>query len=126
MGAHKFAAFHWRYDLEDWADERKSDKVKSKLLSIRKNPKVLADFIQEAIEPKNISRMVMFSPPNDSDFLEELRSHMKNTKIFTEKEIVKLFKNDFDEIDADSEISLLEQEICLLSDFFLYSEPSSW
>ena len=126
LKAHKLAAFHWRYDLQDWNDDRKDENFKMKLLAIRKNPKVLVDFIQGALEDRNISRMLMFSPPSDNAFLEELRGRMKNTKIYTEKEIMELFKGDLDKIDADSEISLLEQEICLLSDFFLYSHPSSW
>jgi len=68
----------------------------------------------------------MFSPPNDHDFLKELQKLMKNTKIYIGQEIVKLFKSNLDKIDMDSEVSLLEQEICLLSDFFLYSEHSTW
>jgi hypothetical protein len=123
---HKFAAFHWRYDLEDWTDGRKDQTLKSKLLFIRKNPKVLVDFIQEALERRNISNMVIFSPPNDSGFCEEIRGLMKNINVYTGREIVELFRSDFDKIDTDSEVSLLEQEICLLSDFFFYSEPSTW
>ena len=40
--------------------------------------------------------------------------------------MLQIFRNDLDEIDVDSEISLVEQEICFLSDFFLYSSLSSW
>jgi hypothetical protein len=123
---HKFAAFHWRYDLEDWADERKDQTMKSKLLFIRKHPKVLVDFIQKALEEREISNMVIFSPPNDVEFCERIRGLMKNINVYTEKEIVELFRSDFDKIDTDSEISLLEQEICLLSDSFFFSEYSTW
>jgi hypothetical protein len=126
LKAHKFAALHWRYDLEDWADGRWDTSLKMKLLMIRRNPRVLVNFIQDQLKHRNISRMVMFSPPSDSAFLDELRSQMENIKIYTEKEIIEFFKSDLDKIDADSEVSLLEQEICLLSDFFLYSVYSTW
>ena len=46
--------------------------------------------------------------------------------IFTEKEIYPVIQADLDKVDGDSEISLIEQEICFLVDFFLYSDPSTW
>ena len=103
LEAHKLAAFHWRYDLEDWADERKNPKMKDKLQAIRNNPKVLVDFIENALEDRNITRIVMFSPPNDFAFLEDLRRRLTRTEIYTEKEIVELVKSELDEIDIDSE-----------------------
>jgi len=52
--AQGFAAFHWRYDLEDWADGRWDEKLKKKLVGIRKNPKVLVNFIQQTLEQRKI------------------------------------------------------------------------
>lgn len=51
---------------------------------------------------------------------------MKSLQIFTQHDLLSSYSQLFDKVDFDSEISLVEQEICFLSDFFMFSTYSSW
>ena len=62
---HKIAALHWRYDLHDWAAHKDDLEIMKKILAIRERPEYFAEFIEQELEKRNITRLVIFSPPRN-------------------------------------------------------------
>ena len=70
------------------------------------------------------------SPPSDYDFLKNLTSHIveyyPEAEIIQEQEISDFAKSRLDNAYFDTQLSLLSQELAFISDFFFYSNPSTW
>ena len=96
-----------------------------------KDPKSFASSLESKLQSLEISIIYFASPPAEIPFLTELGSHFKNMTFITGSALEFFFKKKFgfcSNIMADfvENISLLDQEICFISDFFIESCFSSW
>ncbi|CAG5077146.1 Oidioi.mRNA.OKI2018_I69.PAR.g8639.t1.cds [Oikopleura dioica] len=70
------------------------------------------------------------SPPSDYNFLKNLTSHIveyyPEAEIIEEQEISDFAKSRLTDAYFDTQLSLLSQELAFTSDFFFYSNPSTW
>lgn len=73
-----------------------------------------------------MNTLLIFSPPSDREFVNDLKNSLSPLKVITDAEIEESMKeNSFEEL-LPFEFSLLSQELSYLSDLFIYSEISSW
>ena len=73
-----------------------------------------------------MNTLLIFSPPSDQEFVNDLKNSLSPLKVITDAEIEEsLRENSFEEL-LPFEFSLLSQEMSYLSDLFIYSELSSW
>ena len=63
---------------------------------------------------------------SDSLFTDSIRSQLKQIDVIKENDYLRLAQETLDETDIDTELSLLAQQLCFLSDFFLFSKSSTW
>ncbi|CAG5078612.1 Oidioi.mRNA.OKI2018_I69.PAR.g9034.t1.cds [Oikopleura dioica] len=133
LGGKKFAAMHWRYDKKDWMKMKikNGERIHSLIDRAHNDPKSFASSLESKLQSLQISIIYFASPPAEIPFLTELGSHFKSVTFFTGSELELFFKKKFgfcSNIMADfvENISLLDQEICFISDFFIESCFSSW
>jgi hypothetical protein len=153
LGIQRYAALHWRYDLEDFVKRRKSYKDTINMVKeIRENPysfcrslkviqtkineinellseissEIPLPYFQKILDEQKISVLFIFSPPSDQEFAWILRESLYPLKVITDDEILKFMRiRGFEEL-LPFEYSLLCQELTFLSNSFFYSIMSSW
>jgi len=133
LAGRKFAAMHWRYDAKDWMKMKinNSERIHSLIERAEIDPKTFASSLESQLLKENISVVYFASPPAEIEFLNNLGSHFQKIEFFTGSSLEDFFKRKFNfcpDILRDSveNISLFEQEICFISDFFIESCFSSW
>jgi len=133
LGGRKFAAMHWRYDAEDWMKMKidNSERIHSVIERAELYPKTFASSLESQLLKENISVVYFASPPEEIQFLNVLGSYFEKVEFFTGSSLEDYFKRKFTFCpdilrDLVENISLLEQEICFISDFFIESCFSSW
>ncbi|CBY34809.1 unnamed protein product [Oikopleura dioica] len=124
---------HWRYDAEDWMKMKieNSERIHSVIERAELYPKTFASSLESQLLKENISVVYFASPPEEIKFLNVLGSYFEQVEFFTGSSLEDFFKNKFTFCpdilrDLVENISLLEQEICFISEFFIESCFSSW
>jgi len=80
--------------------------------------------LQESVE------LSLQSPPSDYSFLQNLTNSLQKIQptiqIIQEKEIAEFSQSKLDKKYFDTQLSLISQELAFSSDFYFYSNPSTW